>query len=70
MVDARESQGTVYYDYYAAQAPPMSGYPPPFPGAPQPYTAGPAMVGMAAAPMMTPSPDTFYYQQPMVYYPQ
>ncbi|KAK4042676.1 CASC3/Barentsz eIF4AIII binding-domain-containing protein [Parachaetomium inaequale] len=70
MVDARESQGTVYYDYYAAQAPPMPGYPPPFPGAPQPYTAGPGMVGMAAAPMMTPSPDTFYYQQPMVYYPQ
>ncbi|KAL2196164.1 CASC3/Barentsz eIF4AIII binding-domain-containing protein [Corynascus similis CBS 632.67] len=69
LVEPRESQGTVYYDYYS-QAPPMPGYPPPFTGGPQPYTAGPGMVGMAAAPMMAPSPDTFYYQQPMVYYPQ
>ncbi|KAK3897032.1 hypothetical protein C8A05DRAFT_39421 [Staphylotrichum tortipilum] len=68
MVDARESQGTVYYDYYApAVAPPMPpGYPPPFPGA-QTYPA-PGMVGMAG--MMAPSPETFYYQQPMAYYPQ
>jgi hypothetical protein len=64
MVDAHESQGTVYYDYYA-QVPPMPGYPP-FPAS-QPYPAAP-MVGMGG--MMTPSPDTFYYQQPMVYYPQ
>jgi hypothetical protein len=64
MVDARESQGTVYYDYYS-QVPPMPGYPP-FPAS-QPYPAAP-MVGMGG--MMTPSPDTFYYQQPMVYYPQ
>ncbi|KAL2171960.1 hypothetical protein VTG60DRAFT_1019 [Thermothelomyces hinnuleus] len=69
IVEPRESQGTVYYDYYT-QAPPMTGYPPQFPGGPQPYAAGPGMVGMAAAPMMTPSPDAFYYQQPMVYYPQ
>jgi len=69
LVEPRESQGTVYYDYYS-QAPPMSGYPPPYSTGPQPYAGGPGMVGMAAAPMMTPSPDTFYYQQPMVYYPQ
>ncbi len=70
MVDARESQGTVYYDYYApAVAPPMPpGYPPPFPGA-QTYAAPPGMVGMAG--MMAPGQDaTFYYQQPMAYYPQ
>lgn len=71
MVDARESQGTVYYDYYS-QVPPMPGYPP-FPVA-QPYAAGPGpgmpgMPGMGGG-MMTPSPDTFYYQQPMIYYPQ
>jgi hypothetical protein len=69
IVDARESQGTVYYDYYS-QPPQMPGYPPSFPTGPQPYATGPGMVGMAAAPMMTPSPDTFYYQQPMAYYPQ
>jgi len=64
MVDARESQGTVYYDYYS-QVPSMPGYAP-YPPA-QPYAA-PGMVGMGG--MMTPSPDTFYYQQPMpVYYP-
>ncbi|KAK4152795.1 hypothetical protein C8A00DRAFT_44182 [Chaetomidium leptoderma] len=65
LVDARESQGTVYYDYYS-QAAPMPGYPP-FSGGPQPYAPG--VVGMGG-PMMTPSPDTFYYQQPMLYYPQ
>ncbi|KAL2268755.1 hypothetical protein VTJ83DRAFT_3601 [Remersonia thermophila] len=65
VVDARESQGTVYYDYYS-QVPPMPGYSP-YPVT-QPYPA-PGMVSMGG--MMTPNPETtYYYPQPMpVYYP-
>ncbi|KAK3307986.1 CASC3/Barentsz eIF4AIII binding-domain-containing protein [Chaetomium strumarium] len=65
LVEPRESQGTVYYDYYS-QVGPMPGYAH-FPPPGQPY-APPGMVGMGS--MMTPSPDTFYYQQPMIYYSQ
>ncbi|SPQ21002.1 327b5020-4fbb-415f-a8a1-a9d22da1b324 [Thermothielavioides terrestris] len=69
LVEPRESQGTVYYDYYPQVNPMAPGYPP-FAAAGQPYAA-PGMVGMAGmGGMMTPSPDTFYYQQPMIYYPQ
>lgn len=63
---AQEMNGMVYY-YDPSQLPPVTGYPP-FPSA-QPYAPG--VVGMGG--MMTPSPDTFYYQQPapgVVYYPQ
>ncbi|KAK4121412.1 hypothetical protein N657DRAFT_635975 [Parathielavia appendiculata] len=83
MVDARESQGTVYYDYYSQvpALPPAAGYPPhPFPGAAAaaaavqgPYAAAMGIMGGMAGGMMAPSPDpatTFYYQQPMPYYPQ
>jgi hypothetical protein len=65
LVEPRESQGTVYYEYYS-QVPPMPGYPQ-FPPPGQPY-APPGMVSMGG--MMTPNPDTFYYQQPMIYYSQ
>ena len=72
MVEPRESQGTIYYDYYAPPPPqvaPMPGYPPFGPAAAgQGYGPQPGLVGMAG--LMTPSPDAFYYQQPMVYYPQ
>ncbi|KAK4104612.1 hypothetical protein N658DRAFT_483512 [Parathielavia hyrcaniae] len=92
MVDARESQGTVYYDYYSQvpTMPPGSGYPPhafPVSAAQGPYAAGMGMMGgmggmgggvglgVGVGGMMAPSPDpattgTFYYQQPMPYYPQ
>jgi hypothetical protein len=84
LVDARESQGTVYYDYYSpqVQVPAMPpGYPPAYPGAATaagqpPYAAMGMVAGIGG--MMAPSPDpaaaaaaAFYYQQaPMPYYPQ
>ncbi|KAL2023784.1 hypothetical protein VTK56DRAFT_1051 [Thermocarpiscus australiensis] len=63
---AQEINGMVYY-YDPSQLPQVPGFPP-YPAA-QPYAPG--MVGMGG--VMTPSPDTYYYQQPapgMVYYPQ
>ncbi|KAK3377903.1 CASC3/Barentsz eIF4AIII binding-domain-containing protein [Podospora didyma] len=63
---AQEMNGMVYY-YDPAQLPAMAGFPP-YPAA-QPYATGMVNVGG----MMSPSPDTFYYQQPaqpMVYYSQ
>ncbi|KAL2118489.1 hypothetical protein VTJ04DRAFT_8149 [Mycothermus thermophilus] len=67
MVNAQESHGTVYYDYYSQPPAPMPGYAP-YPVT-QPYPA-PGVVTMGGN-MMAPSPDTtYYYQQPMpVYYP-
>jgi hypothetical protein len=82
LVDARESQGTVYYDYYApqVQVPAMPpGYPPAYPGAAAPAAGQPPygtlgmMAGMGMGGVMAPSQDAaaFYYQQaPMPYYPQ
>ncbi|KAH6627068.1 CASC3/Barentsz eIF4AIII binding-domain-containing protein [Chaetomium sp. MPI-SDFR-AT-0129] len=70
MVDTRESQGTVYYDYYQQAPPPMPGFPPAYSG-PHSYVTGSGMggmPGMGGAPMVAPSPDTFYYQQPVAYY--